>query len=85
MARKSIRWDAAGWPFWTLVFGLLLAPCIYFSFQIVIEGTSFLFPVGMGVIGSALGAGFIAWGVNSALQFVQKQKRKAAKKKPRKK
>jgi len=63
------RLDSVGWIFFGMVLLVLLGPCIY----IVLENTSPTLTIGMrvstGVIVAFFGAAFIAWGVNTALQF----------------
>jgi len=51
----------------------LAAPSIYFCWTIVEKDESRLIPIGMGLLVAGLGAGFVAWGANSALQWRQRR------------
>ncbi len=85
MAKKeSFTFDAAGWLFWSVVFVVLVGPLTYLSWNIVYETASRIVPVGMGVVGAAIGAGFISWAVNALVQFRAKKKRVQERKKARK-
>lgn len=82
--KESFTFDAAGWLFWIVVFVVLIGPLTYLSWNIVYETASRIVPVAMGVVGSAIGAGFISWAVNAAIQFRAKKKRTQERKKARK-
>jgi len=82
--KKGYEFDAAGWVFWLVVFGLLLGPGIYGSKQIMYEDTPWMQWVGGGVVVAALGAGIISWAVNSVVQRRRKRLRLAEKKRAKK-
>ena len=82
--KSSFEFDAAGWPFWTVLFVLLVGPGIYGSLQLVRSGANPMLPVGMGVVSAAIGAGVVSWAVNSVIQWRRKKKRLAERKKARK-
>ena len=83
MKKLLTHFDAAGWPFWTVLFVLLLGPCIYGVASLTFKGVGWYIPIIVGVVCASVGAGLIAWGVNSVLQSRQKKlqivARKAAK------
>jgi len=82
LAKKgSFEFDAAGWLFWLIVFAVLAGPAIYGSWQIVFSETNRLVPIAMGIVGAAVGAGVVSWAVNGVIQYGQKKKRLAARKK----
>lgn len=83
--KKEKHWDSVGWLFFSIWFVLLVGPCIYGLFQIVMEDTTALVPLGVGAVLAAVAAGLIAWIVNSILQFRAKRRRIAARKQTRKK
>ncbi len=74
------RFDAAGWPFWTVLFLVFVAPCIYGVSLITFEGVGWYIPGIAGVVCASVLASLVAWGVNSILQSRQKKLRKAARK-----
>jgi hypothetical protein len=82
--KESFKFDAAGWLFWTVVFAVLIGPLIYLFWNVVYETTSRIVPVGMGVVGAAIGAGFISWAVNAVIQVHTRKKRLQERKKAKK-
>ena len=85
MAKKdSFEFDAAGWLFWLIVFVALIGPAIYGCSKIVYARTSAVVPIGMGVVGAAVGAGVVSWAVNAVVQRRRKKKRLAERKKSKK-
>lgn len=85
MAKKgSFEFDAAGWLFWIIVFAAFIGPAIYGCSKIVYSRTSVVVPIGMGVVGAAVGAGVVSWAVNAVIQRRRKKKRLAERKKGKK-
>ena len=78
--KQSGRFDAAGWTFWLIAFGVSLAPCIYGVMQVVRDKTSVFVIVFFGALGAGAAAAVITWLVNSALQFIRARERKLQKK-----
>lgn len=83
--KRSFEFDAAGWGFWVIVFFVLVGPAIYGSWHVVTERASRGIPVGMGLVGAALGAGLVSWAVNAVLQFKRKKEKLAERRKSKKK
>jgi len=85
LAKKgSFEFDAAGWLFWIIVFAAFIGPAIYGCSKIVYSRTSVVVPIGMGVVGAAVGAGVVSWAVNAVIQRRRKKKRLAERKKGKK-
>lgn len=76
--QTSIRWEAAGWGFWSLLFLIMLGPAIYFTFQISYEQTSAFVAVIVGFSIAAFIAGVVTFVVNAILQSRAERIRRAA-------
>jgi putative effector of murein hydrolase LrgA (UPF0299 family) len=84
-AEDKREWfDAAGWPFWLVVFVILLIPSMIGMYAIRREDASWLGPIGMGVFAAALGAGIISWAVNAVIQRRARKRQEQARKQARK-
>lgn len=79
-----LDFDAAGWPFWIVVFLIAVGPCLYGSWHLVYDEVSRVLPVSMGLIFAALIAGFLSWAVNTVLQKRVKKRRHSERKKAKK-
>lgn len=85
MAKSSRReFDAAGWLFWTLVFAVLAGPGMYLAFKFTDKGSFILLRLGAGAMIAAVGAGVISWAVNTVLQYRNRKRRVAKRKKAKK-
>lgn len=83
----AFRWrniEAVGWPFWSILFFILLGPAIYFSWQIKVRTASILFPITLGAIMAAVAAGVFTTAVNAVLQRRTANLHKKSKKKKQK-
>jgi hypothetical protein len=84
VAKKNHEPFVAGWTFWGIACVVLAPPSIYYCWTIVEDDVSRLIPVGMGFLLAGVGAGFVAWGANGLLQWIQRRRklevRKTAKK-----
>jgi hypothetical protein len=78
--KKSSHFDAAGWTFWIIVFGVLLGPAIWGMWIVKTEEATWLFPLGKGTVLSAIAAGVVTWAVNAVLQYRGKKQRLAERK-----
>jgi uncharacterized BrkB/YihY/UPF0761 family membrane protein len=83
-SERAFKFDAAGWLFWTVVFVVLAAPCIFVCWRIMDPSVSRWYAIVTGSVLSAIGAGTISWAVNAVLQRRQKKQRMARRKKARK-
>lgn len=85
MAKKTAgSLEAVGWLFWLITFLVLVGPLVYGCWQITHAAASRLVPVVTGAALAAVGSGLIAWPVNSFLQYRNKKRRLAQRKKARK-
>ena len=80
----SSLFDTAGWLFWLFIFLLLLWPGIFLASKIIYAIYGRWYPIVMGAVLAAVGAGVVSWAVNSVLQRRQKKLRSQARKKARK-
>jgi hypothetical protein len=78
------KFDAAGWLFWLIVFGILVCPSTFVAWYFRRPGKPVFFLLGIGVLSAAVGASFVSWGVNSALQYRRKKQRLQERKKAKK-
>ena len=74
-----------GWIFWTIAFGVLVGPFLYFFWDKSYDDVTTLFPVTIAVCAAAVVAGFVSVGVNSVLHRRHERRRKAERKKDKKK
>ena len=79
-----LKFDAAGWLFWLVVFFVLVGPCVYGTWQVVYSTVSRTVPIVTGLVLAAVGAGLVSWAVNAVIQHRQKKQRIARRKKVRK-
>lgn len=79
--KNAERFEAAGWTFWLVVFGLLAGPCVYLAWTVTEEEALAPLRVGAGAVLAALGAGVVSWAVNSVLQRRARKRRAAQRKK----
>lgn len=85
MAKKRwLRFDAAGWFFWGVVFLVVLGPCLYGAWHLVYAEASPLAPLALGFVLAAVAAGLVSWGVNAVLQRRVKKQRQAKRKEAKK-
>jgi len=84
VAGKEASSFVAGWLFWTIVFAVLVGPCIYGIWKITAEDTFSLLRVGTGIVTAAFASGVVSWAVNSVVQRHMKKKRIAERKKAKK-
>lgn len=77
--------EAVGWVFWLVTSLILVGPLIYAFWQVTHDSVTRFAPVVMGTITAAIGAGFIAWPVNVAIQRRNKKQRLAQRRKSKKK
>jgi len=82
--KKESRFDAAGWLFWFITFGVLLIPSIWLLWNRRPEDSSWLYPLGMGTVIAAIGAGFVTWIINAVMQWRLKKKHIEERKKAKK-
>lgn len=75
MVKKTHEPFVAGWLFWGISCLVLSPPAIYFCWTIVEEDESRLIPIGMGVLLAGIGAGFVAWGANALLQWIERRRK----------
>ncbi len=85
MAKQQSPWfDAAGWGFWGIVFGMLVGPCVFLAWKIKRTQTAWVLPIGVGLLLAALGAGFVSWAVNGVVQYRRKKQRLVERKRAKK-
>ena len=77
--------DSVGWIFWLLCFVAFLGPCLYFSWQRAYESVSLIVPLGLGSAIAGIGAGFMSWVVNMALQNRARKRQQMERKQTKKK
>ena len=75
----------AGWLFWIITTGILLAPCIYAVWRLTTERAEVTVRVSMGVIFAAIASGIITWSVNTVIQTRAERRRVAERKLHKKK
>ena len=81
---RCLKFDAAGWLFWLIVFIVLVGPCIYGTWKVVYSTAPRTVPIIVGLVLAAVGAGVVSWAVNAVIQHRQKKQRIARRKKVRK-
>ncbi len=79
--KKNTRLDAAGWTFWLIAFGVLLGPAVWALWVVKTEEAAWFFPLAMGTVLAALGAGVVTWAVNTVIQGRLKKQRLIERKK----
>jgi hypothetical protein len=85
LAKKSSqRFESVGWIFWSVWFFVLLGPGLYGAWKLTNDDAHIFLRLGGGGCGAALGAGLIAWTVNSLLQWRVKRQRQTERKKAKK-
>ncbi|GMW03971.1 MAG: hypothetical protein AMXMBFR84_51050 [Candidatus Hydrogenedentota bacterium] len=82
---QSRRFDSVGWIFLGISFVVLLGPCIYWAWGIVLASTHFITRIGLGIVLAMLASAFVTFGTNTVLQYAAKKRDAANRKQGKKK
>lgn len=83
--KKENELTSVGWAFWAVLAVILIGPCIWVAYQILLDRAPKPLPVLVGVTAALIGAGVISAVVNSLLQRREAKRLAVRRKKDRKK
>jgi len=78
--KQSWTFDAAGWPFWFVLFALFVVVFIIVGLKVRDKDTALYSVLGLAAVLAATTAAIVSWAVNSILQQIAKRKKIAERK-----
>jgi len=78
--KQNWTFDAAGWPFWFVLFFIFAIVFIYIGIKFRDKDTALYSVLGLAAVLGATSAAIVSWAVNSVLQYIAKRRRIAEKK-----